>query len=88
MANAQVPSAVVGPLGDDPVQITCPKCRQAVLTQVDYTSGLLTYLSCGGLLLCGCVFGCCLIPFCVDRLRDARHSCPSCRAVLGTYKRL
>ncbi|XP_034445881.1 lipopolysaccharide-induced tumor necrosis factor-alpha factor homolog [Hippoglossus hippoglossus] len=96
-------AAAVGPLGDSPVQVVCPSCHQAVLTKVDPTSGLLTYLLCGGLFFCGniisktmcftyCplsfVLGCCLIPFCVDRLRDARHSCPTCKTVLGVYKRL
>ncbi|XP_023262766.1 lipopolysaccharide-induced tumor necrosis factor-alpha factor [Seriola lalandi dorsalis] len=88
MANAQVPVATVGPLGDSPVQIVCPKCNQTVLTKVDYSAGLLTYLFCGGLFFCGFVLGCCLIPFCVDRLRDAKHTCPTCKAVLGLYKRL
>ncbi|CAJ1053910.1 lipopolysaccharide-induced tumor necrosis factor-alpha factor [Xyrichtys novacula] len=78
----------VGPLGDGPVQVPCPKCKQTVLTKVDYTSGLLTYLSCGGLLLCGFVFGCCLIPFCVDRLKDVQHSCPNCKTELGIFKRI
>uniref|UniRef100_A0A672YDV9 Lipopolysaccharide-induced TNF factor n=1 Tax=Sphaeramia orbicularis TaxID=375764 RepID=A0A672YDV9_9TELE len=78
----------VGPLGVGPVQVSCPKCHQTVLSKVDYTSGLLTYLFCGGLFFCGFVFGCCLIPFCVDRLKDAKHSCPTCKTVLGVYKRL
>uniref|UniRef100_A0A3Q3LJT9 LITAF domain-containing protein n=1 Tax=Mastacembelus armatus TaxID=205130 RepID=A0A3Q3LJT9_9TELE len=78
----------VTPLGDSPVQIFCPKCHQTVLTKVDYTPGLLTYLFCGGLFFCGFVLGCCLIPFCVDRLRNAKHTCPTCNTVLGVYKRL
>uniref|UniRef100_A0A3Q3EZX7 LITAF domain-containing protein n=1 Tax=Labrus bergylta TaxID=56723 RepID=A0A3Q3EZX7_9LABR len=75
-------------LGDNPVQVFCPKCNQTVLTKVDYSSGLLTYLFCGGLFLCGFVLGCCLIPFCVDRLKNAKHSCPTCKNELGVYKRL
>ncbi|GLD63930.1 lipopolysaccharide-induced tumor necrosis factor-alpha factor homolog [Lates japonicus] len=88
MANVQVPVGTVSPLGDNPVQIVCSKCHQSVLTKVDHTAGLLTYLFCGGLFFCGFVLGCCLIPFCVDRLRDVKHTCPSCKTVLGVYKRL
>uniref|UniRef100_A0AAZ1XTZ5 LITAF domain-containing protein n=1 Tax=Oreochromis aureus TaxID=47969 RepID=A0AAZ1XTZ5_OREAU len=80
--------ATVGPLGDSPVQIACPNCHQIVLSKVDYAAGLLTYLFCGGLFFCGFVLGCCLIPFCVDRLKDAKHTCPVCKTVLGVYKRL
>ncbi|KAK2817344.1 hypothetical protein Q5P01_025535 [Channa striata] len=86
MENAQV--LVAGLLGDGPAHIACPKCHQTVLTKVDYTPGLLTYLFCGGLFFCGFVLGCCLVPFCVDRLRDAKHICPTCKTVLGVYKRL
>uniref|UniRef100_A0A3Q3WQT9 LITAF domain-containing protein n=1 Tax=Mola mola TaxID=94237 RepID=A0A3Q3WQT9_MOLML len=78
----------VGPLGDSPVQIPCPTCHQTVLSEVDYSAGLLTYLFCTGIFFCGFVLGCCLIPFCVDRLRDAKHTCPTCKTVLGMYKRL
>ncbi|KAI9525684.1 hypothetical protein NQZ68_006233 [Dissostichus eleginoides] len=88
MANAQIPVVAVGSFGDGPVQVSCPQCRQTVLSQVHHSSGLLTYLLCGGLFFCGFVLGCCLIPFCVDRLKDAKHTCPTCKAVLGVYKRL
>ncbi|XP_031418436.1 lipopolysaccharide-induced tumor necrosis factor-alpha factor homolog [Clupea harengus] len=90
MANAagQVIVATIGPFGDSPVQVTCPSCHQTGVTKVEFSSGLITYLFCGGLFMCGLVLGCCLIPFCVDRLRDAKHSCSNCKAVLGVYKRL
>uniref|UniRef100_A0A3Q3BSF5 Lipopolysaccharide-induced TNF factor n=1 Tax=Haplochromis burtoni TaxID=8153 RepID=A0A3Q3BSF5_HAPBU len=80
--HATIPTTV-GPLGDSPVQIACPNCHQIVLSKVDYSAGLLTYIFCGGLFFC-----CCLIPFCVDRLKDAKHTCPICKTVLGVYKRL
>uniref|UniRef100_A0AAR2JE06 LITAF domain-containing protein n=1 Tax=Pygocentrus nattereri TaxID=42514 RepID=A0AAR2JE06_PYGNA len=74
--------------GDSPVQVTCPTCRHTGLTNVEHSAGLLTYLFCGGLFFCGCALGCCLIPFCVDRLRDVKHTCSNCKALLGVYKRL
>lgn len=102
----------VGHLGGQPVQVACPTCHQTVVTKVEYSAGLLTYLSCAGLFFCGwvgrpctCIYeavqlltsapifsrlvlGCCLIPFCVDRLRNAKHTCPTCKTELGVYKRL
>lgn len=75
-------------LSAQPVQTTCPTCQQIVVTRVRYTPGALTWISCGGLLLFGCVFGCCLIPFCIDSLQDVEHNCPNCGAHLGCFRRM
>ncbi|RXM32442.1 Lipopolysaccharide-induced tumor necrosis factor-alpha factor-like [Acipenser ruthenus] len=72
---------------DRPVQLLCPGCQQSILTNMESTSGTMTYLACGALFLFGCVFGCCLIPFCVDGLKDSIHTCPNCKNVLGVHKR-
>lgn len=71
-----------------PVSVTCPHCRAQVVTAISYSSGLLAWLICLGLVLLGCWLGCCLIPFCIDDLKDATHSCPNCRQVLGHYRRI
>ncbi|XP_053327062.1 lipopolysaccharide-induced tumor necrosis factor-alpha factor [Spea bombifrons] len=73
---------------DRPVQMCCRSCNGMVTTRLSYTSGALAWLSCGGLCLLGCGLGCCLIPFCVDALKDVDHYCPNCSALLGTYKRI
>ncbi|NXN89772.1 LITAF factor, partial [Bombycilla garrulus] len=73
---------------DRPVQMCCPSCNQMIVTRLSYNSGALTWLSCGGLCLVGCVAGCCLIPFCIDALKDVDHICPKCSALVGSYKRL
>ncbi|KAL6482492.1 hypothetical protein MHYP_G00105720 [Metynnis hypsauchen] len=88
MATVAGQVVVLSQFGDSPVQVTCPTCRNTGLTNVEHSAGLLTYLFCGGLFFCGCALGCCLIPFCVDRLRDVKHTCPNCKALLGVYKRL
>ncbi|XP_078274565.1 lipopolysaccharide-induced tumor necrosis factor-alpha factor homolog [Rhinoraja longicauda] len=75
-------------LGPQPVQTTCSTCHQVVITRVQHSPGALTWISIGGLFLVGCVFGCCLIPLCVDGLQDVEHRCPNCGAHLGNYKRL
>uniref|UniRef100_A0A8C5Q093 Lipopolysaccharide induced TNF factor n=1 Tax=Leptobrachium leishanense TaxID=445787 RepID=A0A8C5Q093_9ANUR len=73
---------------DRPVQMSCPYCGQIMTTRLSYTSGALTWLSCGGLCLLGCGAGCCLIPFCIDSLKDVDHYCSSCTAIVGSYKRI
>ena len=45
-------------------------------------------LLCVVLCLFGLVFGCCLIPFCVDSVKDVIHKCPNCGAVIARYNRL
>ncbi|XP_044159955.1 lipopolysaccharide-induced tumor necrosis factor-alpha factor [Bufo gargarizans] len=73
---------------DRPVQICCPRCNTLTTTRIDHTSGALAWLSCGGLCILGCGFGCCLIPFCIDSLKDVDHYCSNCQALIGSYKRI
>ncbi|KAG8558346.1 hypothetical protein GDO81_016957 [Engystomops pustulosus] len=73
---------------DRPVQLCCPRCSNLTTTHLAHTSGALAWLSCGGLCLLGCGFGCCLIPFCVDSCKDVDHYCSNCQALLGSYKRI
>ncbi|CAF1432016.1 unnamed protein product [Didymodactylos carnosus] len=70
-------------LGTQPAAITCPACRTQVVTNVDYVSGTAAWLICVLIAVFGGVFGCCLIPFCVDSMKDAVHYCPACKAQIG-----
>jgi len=74
--------------GEAPVSMVCPYCTATIVTSVTYTPGTLTWLACGGLILVGCGAGCCLIPFCIDGMQDAVHSCPNCRRQLGVFRRM
>ncbi|XP_062868543.1 lipopolysaccharide-induced tumor necrosis factor-alpha factor homolog [Trichomycterus rosablanca] len=74
--------------GDLPVQTVCPMCTQTVVSRLDYNSGSMTWLACAGIFIFGCFYGCCLIPFCVDSLKDVRHICPNCNHTMGMFKRL
>ena len=56
-----------------PVTTVCPHCGSHVTTSTRKTSGALAWLACGGLALAGCIFGCCLIPFCIDGMLDTEH---------------
>uniref|UniRef100_A0A3Q1F4G2 LITAF domain-containing protein n=1 Tax=Acanthochromis polyacanthus TaxID=80966 RepID=A0A3Q1F4G2_9TELE len=80
VVHAFLSAAMVGALADGPVQTVCPKCHQSVLSKYN----ILTLAA----VLSSFVLGCCLVPFCVNRLKDATHICPSCKTVLGVYKRL
>ena len=74
--------------GEAPVSMVCPYCTATIVTSVMYSPGTLTWLACGGLILVGCWAGCCLIPFCIDGMQDAVHSCPNCRRQLGVFRRM
>lgn len=74
--------------GEAPVSMVCPYCTATIVTSVQYTPGTLAWLACGGLILVGCWAGCCLIPFCIDSMQDAVHSCPNCRRQLGVFRRM
>eukprot|EP01084_Bolivina_argentea_P204952 350103_1 len=64
----------------------CPKCQVQVQTVVTLEPGLGTWAGCGTLCLVGFWCGCCLIPFCIDDLKDAHHNCPTCGTLLGSKK--
>ena len=74
--------------GESPVSMVCPYCTATIVTSVSYTPGTLAWLACGGLILVGCWGGCCLIPFCIDAMQDACHTCPNCRRQLGVFRRM
>lgn len=55
-------------------QVQCPSCGHVVLTSVSREPSALTWLACLGLSLIGCVYGCCLLPFCLDDCKVRRAS--------------
>ncbi|KAK1165029.1 hypothetical protein AOXY_G15490 [Acipenser oxyrinchus oxyrinchus] len=73
---------------DRPVQMNCPACQQLIVTRLEYTSGTLTWLLCGVFAIVGCLYGCCLIPFCIDGAKDVNHWCPNCNRIIGHHRRL
>lgn len=79
---------MVRTLGAIPLSVECPHCHQQVVSLTRFAPGLLTYIVVGTCLLFGGWFGCCLIPFCVDGLKDVYHTCPNCKAMIGRYDRL
>ncbi|XP_006822300.1 LITAF domain-containing protein-like [Saccoglossus kowalevskii] len=84
---------VSGPYGtvyrDIPVNVRCASCNTDIVTVVNHTFGVLTWLVCGIICLLGGWLLClCLIPFCIPACKDVVHTCPNCHATIGKYDRL
>ncbi|RHZ52774.1 hypothetical protein Glove_457g61 [Diversispora epigaea] len=76
-------------LRTEPCITSCPHCNQIVLSSTKYKSGSATYLTSLTLLVLGLTsWGCCLIPFCVNNLKDCIHSCPKCGKIMAKYSRI
>src|SRR5258708_28531886 len=65
------------------VTAECHYCHRMTNTVTTPKNGLLTWLLCFVIAIVGCIFGCCLIPFFVDKLRDFEHQCYHFGHVLG-----
>ncbi|XP_028402684.1 lipopolysaccharide-induced tumor necrosis factor-alpha factor homolog [Dendronephthya gigantea] len=74
--------------GPTPINMVCSHCGAQIVTATSYEPGILTWLFCGGIAVVGCWLGCCLIPFCIDDIKDCRHTCPNCQNFLGVYRRI
>uniref|UniRef100_A0A3P9D6Z5 LITAF domain-containing protein n=1 Tax=Maylandia zebra TaxID=106582 RepID=A0A3P9D6Z5_9CICH len=71
-----------------PCRTQCPECRQFITTETFSSVSSVTWLVCIMTALVGCVAGCCLIPFCMDRFKSTNHRCPKCRTLITTIKKL
>ncbi|XP_044036500.1 uncharacterized protein LOC122868531 [Siniperca chuatsi] len=71
-----------------PCRTQCPECRQFIMTETFTSVSSLTWLVCFMTAMIGCVAGCCLIPFCIDRFKSTTHRCPKCRTSIQTIKKL
>ncbi|KAF8569791.1 hypothetical protein P879_01729 [Paragonimus westermani] len=73
--------------GEQPTTAFCSKCYRNVTTNVQFSAGFVTWISCLIIFLCGGILGCCFIPFFLKRCKDVRHFCPHCGIQLGVYQR-
>ncbi|CAF0995253.1 unnamed protein product [Adineta ricciae] len=71
-----------------PIECVCSSCQQHIITRTVKKNGALNWLTCGGTFMIGCVAGCCLIPFCIDGLKNTMHYCPNCGKLLAEVKRI
>ena len=64
--------------------VQCPMCGFRGETSIEKINGPGNYLMCVGIGLAGGLFGCCLAPFYIPRLKEVVHSCSKCGHVLAT----
>ncbi|XP_075937591.1 lITAF domain-containing protein [Anarhichas minor] len=77
-----------GGLGNNPGMTTCTSCQQQVMTNVTYKAGTYAWLMCLLFICCGLFLCCCcLIPFFMNKFKDAYHTCPLCNRVLHVEKK-
>ena len=73
--------------GPRPVRTTCPSCGAVVQTRTTKIIGLVNWVSCCACIFVGCgAAGCCLIPFCIDDLKNTNHSCPHCNVLIAQHR--
>ncbi|KAM4525303.1 uncharacterized protein PAE49_001282 isoform 2-T2 [Odontesthes bonariensis] len=87
-ATAAQPTSPIIPesLGPTAELTKCPTCEEVVVTETSGSMGEAAWTMCILSSLMGCVAGCCLVPFCMKRLRNVHHQCPHCGAHIHTYK--
>ncbi|CAG9331154.1 unnamed protein product [Blepharisma stoltei] len=68
-----------------PQLIICQNCDYKGFSKCEYDSGFIAWLVCGTCILVGCVFGCCMCPFCIAGLKICTHICPHCNKVVGAH---
>uniref|UniRef100_A0A8C2KWY1 LITAF domain-containing protein n=1 Tax=Cyprinus carpio TaxID=7962 RepID=A0A8C2KWY1_CYPCA len=71
-----------------PARVKCPSCQKIVSTEIFYKLGSNAFLFCCLLSVVGCLAGCCLIPFCMNRFKDVTHRCPSCHKDICSVNRI
>jgi len=81
------PVTVLQMFRESPLRVTCQFCHADVVTSIYYENGTLVWLACFFIFLFF-PLGCCLIPFCMDNMKDVVHRCPSCHQQVGRYNRM
>ena len=83
-----IPNVNVVQLTDEPQIVMCRHCNSVVVTEVRYKNGLANWLGCMIFTAWGCFNGLCLVPFCIQKLKDSYHYCSNCGQHLGTKPRI
>ena len=72
-------------LGPHPATMVCPGCQSQVTTATSSRPAWSAWLVAGLLCLTG-FWPCFCIPCCVPSLQNVDHTCPHCKAGLGSYR--
>ncbi|CAJ0576374.1 unnamed protein product, partial [Mesorhabditis spiculigera] len=92
--HVSIPVVTVGHVDYGPYErlINCPFCKEEIMTSVDYKLGRFALVVFCAILFLSLFmfFAVCFlwVPFCIKFFKDADHSCPKCKAHLGTYQRI
>ncbi len=79
------PHSSIVNFGNIPIYCLCEFCNSRQYTYIKEEYDWKAHLSCLGLCLIGCDFGCCLIPYCFDDFKIRKHYCCHCHKYLGKH---
>ncbi|XP_015509412.1 lipopolysaccharide-induced tumor necrosis factor-alpha factor homolog [Neodiprion pinetum] len=80
-----VQQTVAYAVGPNPLKMVCPNCRADIKTTTVSETQANAHICC----IILCLLGCCLcswLPYCSNAFVNVHHSCPNCKAYIGTYK--
>ncbi|CEF68171.1 LPS-induced tumor necrosis factor alpha factor domain-containing protein [Strongyloides ratti] len=78
-------------LSDRPQLLDCPRCRCHGETELTFKIGLFTWVCFFIILIAGVLILPLFfvwVPFSIETFKDVEHHCASCKAYIGTYRRL
>uniref|UniRef100_A0A1B6CZB9 LITAF domain-containing protein n=1 Tax=Clastoptera arizonana TaxID=38151 RepID=A0A1B6CZB9_9HEMI len=83
----QVVNQQVVNVGPHQCQMTCPNCQTFIKTSTTTESTGSAYICCCLMFITGLCCICSCLPFCMNSFKVVNHSCPNCKAFLGSYRR-
>ncbi|XP_052818129.1 lipopolysaccharide-induced tumor necrosis factor-alpha factor homolog [Mya arenaria] len=88
---------VVQQFREVPLRMRCMFCQADVVTSTYFENGTITWLLCAKDSTCTKCYklfassvplGCCLIPFCMEDMKDVVHRYPNCNQQAGRFNRM
>lgn len=79
-----IPNSFNISFGVESINCQCQFCNVIQYTKTKKKFTWRAHLSSLLCILCGCFYGCCLIPYCIDNINITKHYCRNCRKYLGS----